>query len=89
MTIQITSSGKYAPRLKSRVFNWKFLQACQYLQGQPRAVKKLVRALATRYENPGWLDDTDTDADLAEANMSKEEAIMVSAIVDMLLGSLP
>jgi hypothetical protein len=84
--IRIDMRGKHAHRLRSRIFNWKFHQALQYLPGQPEDVKKLVKALASRYENTGWLSDPTDDAELAEAGMTKEEAVMVSALVDMLLG---
>lgn len=39
-------------KLRSRLLNWKFQQACRYLEGEPAAVQDLVRALA------GWLGDS-------------------------------
>ena len=42
--------------LRSRIENWKFNMARQYLKGQPKEVKELVKALAGLVGNSGWFD---------------------------------
>jgi hypothetical protein len=44
-------------KLRSRLYNWKFKQAQQYLKGQPEYVKNTVNALAIVFGNIGWEDD--------------------------------
>lgn len=43
-------------KLRSRLENWKFEQATQYLKGESHMVKAVVRALARSYGDPGWFE---------------------------------
>ncbi len=43
-------------QLISRLCNWKFKQALQYLDGQPELVQLHVKNLVELYEDSGWFD---------------------------------
>lgn len=43
-------------RLISRLFNWKFGTALQYLEGEDEEVVILVKALADTFDDCGWID---------------------------------
>ena len=43
-------------KLRSRLDNWKFEQATQYLKGESIMVKNVVRALARTFGDPGWFE---------------------------------
>jgi hypothetical protein len=52
----VDMSQRDAEDLVGRLFNWKFVQAQQYLEGQPQVVRDLVNALAMTVGNSGWED---------------------------------
>jgi len=84
--IQIVDNTGQSPQLRSRIYNWKFVQATQYLNGQPEDVKDLVHALASTYGDPGMLEKDDDKNELLEEGMTRDDVIMVAAVVSMLLG---
>jgi hypothetical protein len=81
--LQINQSVRDGQRLYSRVYNWKFNQALQYLKDQPGPVKELVHALSDKYGNVGhW------DIDDPEMEISKEDYRLIDIVVWGLLGAL-
>lgn len=43
-------------KLKSRLLNYKFRTARQYLEGESEEVIEVVHALAETFDNCGWID---------------------------------
>jgi hypothetical protein len=43
-------------KLISRLFNYKFRTAQQYLEGEDEEVIEVVNALAETFDNCGWID---------------------------------
>lgn len=46
----------YTEELISRIYNYKFRKALQFLDGQPEAISSVVRALADMFGDIGWGD---------------------------------
>lgn len=52
--------------LRNRIYNMKFRQAIQYLEGQPEDIQKVVHALSMLFGNSGWEDFDGAMADLLQ-----------------------
>ena len=72
-------------QLDSRLFNWKFAAATQYLQGQPSHVVHLIEVLAAKYGNLGWIDE-ENEKDLADEGVTASEVILLGEVLNALIG---
>ena len=73
--------------LEGRLFNWKFNQAIQYLEGQSKEVMDMVISLADLFGNVGWpvCDDCYNPSEIEEG-LSRNEIILIRAAVIHLIG---
>jgi len=72
--------------LEGRLYNWKFRQALDYLDGQPPEVVHLVKVLADAYGNEGWPVANAGDEPHEMDELCRGEITLISGVVVHLIG---
>lgn len=73
----------HSEELLSRLINWKFRSAKDYMEGQPAPVASAVGYLAEKFGNTGWFVEEEPED---EWDYTLVEADLVARIVYLLTG---